>query len=38
MSVIGGAAYLAYVVYDLRTPPDQFEPDPTKKTLVILGT
>lgn len=38
VSVIGGAAYLGYVVYDLRTPPEQFEADPTKKTLVILGT
>ena len=37
VSAIGGAAYLGYVVYQLRTPPEQFEPDPTKKTLVILG-
>lgn len=38
VSAIGGAAYLAYTIYDLRTPPEQAEPDPTKKTLVILGT
>lgn len=37
VSAIGGAAYLGLVVYQLRTPPEQFEPDPTKKTLVILG-
>jgi len=38
LSAIGGVAYLAYGVYDLRHPDDQFEADPTKKTLVILGT
>jgi NADH:ubiquinone reductase (non-electrogenic) len=37
LSAIGGTAYLAYGVYDLRHPDDQFEPDPTKKNLVILG-
>lgn len=37
VSTIGSAAYLAYVIYDLRTPPEQVEPDPSKKTLVILG-
>ena len=37
-SAIGGVAYLGYVIYDLRTPPEQFAPDPNKKTLVILGT
>jgi NADH:ubiquinone reductase (non-electrogenic) len=37
LSAIGGAAYLAYGVWDLRHPDDQFEPDPTKKNLVILG-
>lgn len=34
---IGGTAYLAYGVYELRNPEDQFEPDPNKKTLIILG-
>ncbi|KAI6715838.1 hypothetical protein PZA11_006132 [Diplocarpon coronariae] len=38
LSSIAGTAYLAYGVYDLRHPDDQFEPDPTKKNLVILGT
>ena len=37
LSAIAGTAYLAYGVYDLRHPEDQFEPDPTKKNLVILG-
>jgi NADH:ubiquinone reductase (non-electrogenic) len=37
LSVIGGTAYLAYGVWDLRHPDDQFEPDPNKKNLVILG-
>jgi NADH:ubiquinone reductase (non-electrogenic) len=37
LSAIGGAAYLAYGVWDLRHPDDQFEPDPNKKNLVILG-
>jgi NADH:ubiquinone reductase (non-electrogenic) len=37
LSAIGGIAYLAYGVYELRHPDDQFEPDPTKKNLVILG-
>ncbi|MCJ1388158.1 NADH:ubiquinone oxidoreductase [Xylographa bjoerkii] len=38
MSAIGGTAYLAYNIYTLRTPQEQFDPDPSKKTLVILGT
>jgi NADH:ubiquinone reductase (non-electrogenic) len=37
ISAIAGTAYLAYGVYDLRHPEDQFEPDPSKKNLVILG-
>jgi len=37
LSAIGGTAYLAYGVYELRHPEDQFEPDPSKKNLVILG-
>ena len=37
LSVIGGTAYLAYNIYTLRTPQEQFDPDPSKKTLVILG-
>jgi NADH:ubiquinone reductase (non-electrogenic) len=37
LSTIGGAAYLAYGVWDLRHPDEQFQPDPSKKNLVILG-
>ena len=37
LSAIAGTAYLAYGVYDLRHPDEQFEPDPAKKNLVILG-
>lgn len=37
LSLVGGTAYLAYGVWDLRHPEEQFEPDPTKKNLVILG-
>ncbi|KAG6995562.1 external alternative NADH-ubiquinone oxidoreductase [Physcia stellaris] len=38
VSAIGAVAYLSYNIYSLRTPQEQFEPDPSKKTLVILGT
>ena len=38
VSAIAGAGYLAYTIYLLRTPSDQYAPDPAKKTLVILGT
>ncbi|KAI0999378.1 External alternative NADH-ubiquinone oxidoreductase [Podosphaera aphanis] len=38
LSAIGGIIYLGYNVYDLRNPGDQYVPDPSKKTLVILGT
>lgn len=37
MSAIAGTIYLGYQIYDNRTPADQEEPDPTKKTLVVLG-
>lgn len=37
LSAIGGLGYLAYTIYLLRTPPEQLEADPSKKTLVILG-
>jgi NADH:ubiquinone reductase (non-electrogenic) len=37
LSLVGGVGYLAYTVYDLRHPEDQFEPDPSKQNLVILG-
>lgn len=32
-----GTAYLGYSIYETRYPHEQVEPDPTKKTLVILG-
>ena len=38
LSLIGGVAYVAYDVYQLRHPEDQFEQDPSKQNLVILGT
>jgi NADH:ubiquinone reductase (non-electrogenic) len=34
---LAGIAYLAYDTYQMRTPADQPPPDPSKKTLVILG-
>lgn len=37
LTVIGGAVYLGYGVYELRHPDEQVAPDPTKQTLVILG-
>jgi hypothetical protein len=37
MSALAGAGYVAYGIYEMRTPSDQPEPDPSKKTLVILG-
>ena len=36
-SAIAGAGYIGYTIWDLRHPHDQPEPDPSKKTLVILG-
>lgn len=38
LSALGGIGWLSYSIYQLRTPSEQFEPDPSKKTLVILGT
>jgi NADH:ubiquinone reductase (non-electrogenic) len=35
---VGLAGNLAYSIYDQRHPTEQFVPDPSKKTLVILGT
>ena len=37
ISFLGGVAYIGYTVYDLKYPNEQFEPDPSKKTLVVLG-
>ncbi|OCL09417.1 external NADH-ubiquinone oxidoreductase 1 mitochondrial precursor [Glonium stellatum] len=38
LSALGGIAYLGYGIYVMRHPNDQPDPDPSKKTLVILGT
>ncbi|KAJ6109424.1 External alternative NADH-ubiquinone oxidoreductase [Penicillium sp. IBT 16267x] len=35
---LGLTGALAYSIYELRHPVEQAEPDPEKKTLVILGT
>lgn len=37
LSALGGVGWLTYNIYTLRTPQAQFEPDSSKKTLVILG-
>ena len=37
VSAVGFVGWLSYTVWELRNPDDQFEPDPSKKTLVILG-
>ncbi|KAH6849835.1 hypothetical protein B0I37DRAFT_403777 [Chaetomium sp. MPI-CAGE-AT-0009] len=38
LSAIAGIGYIGYGVYEDRHPEPQVEPDPSKKTLVILGT
>ncbi|KAF5093984.1 hypothetical protein D0Z03_002238 [Geotrichum reessii] len=37
-SIIVGTAVTSYSIYNTRHPADQPKPDPSKKTLVILGT
>lgn len=37
LSGLGLTGALAWSIYSLRHPEDQYEPDPNKKTLVILG-
>lgn len=37
LSAIAGAAYVGYGIWEMRHPEDQAQPDPTKKTLVVLG-
>lgn len=37
LGLLGGTGYLGYSIYLLRHPEEQVEPDPAKKTLVILG-
>lgn len=38
LSLLGGVGYLVYSVWELRHPDDQFDQDPNKQNLVILGT
>ena len=38
VSALAGLGFVGYQVYALRYPIEQDEPDPSKKTLVILGT
>ena len=37
LSTIAGVGWVAYGIYEMRHPTDQPDPDPSKKTLVILG-
>lgn len=37
LSALGGLVWVGYGIYQGRTPADQDQPDPTKKTLVVLG-
>ena len=37
LSAIGGFVYVGYGIYVNRNPADQHDPDPKKKTLVVLG-
>ncbi|KAI5811049.1 hypothetical protein DFH27DRAFT_589069 [Peziza echinospora] len=38
ISTLMGVAYLGWSIFEIRHPTEQAEPDPTKKTLVILGS
>ncbi|KAF7195714.1 External alternative NADH-ubiquinone oxidoreductase, mitochondrial [Pseudocercospora fuligena] len=38
VSLIGGLIYTGYNIYQDRWPEEQHQPDPNKKTLVVLGT
>ncbi|KAE8866815.1 hypothetical protein PTNB73_04909 [Pyrenophora teres f. teres] len=37
-SAIAGLGWVGYGIYETRNPADQPPPDPSKKTLVVLGT
>ncbi|KAK9480993.1 hypothetical protein V1514DRAFT_323965 [Lipomyces japonicus] len=37
-SALVGAGLVAYAIYEARHPVDQLPPDPSKKTLVVLGS
>jgi len=38
LSALGSVVYIAYEIYQDRNPEPQLKPDPSKKTLVVLGT
>ncbi|KAJ6000986.1 External alternative NADH-ubiquinone oxidoreductase mitochondrial [Penicillium waksmanii] len=38
VSLLGGFSIVVYSIYHFNNPPEQLQPDPSKKTLVILGT
>ncbi|KAI5282480.1 NADH:ubiquinone oxidoreductase, partial [Ascosphaera aggregata] len=38
LSTVGASGVLGYGIYNARHPNDQIDPDPSKKTLVILGS
>ena len=37
ISALAGLAYVGHGIYETRNPVDQPPPDPSKKTLVVLG-
>lgn len=37
LAAVGALAYVGYGIYEARNPPEQPVPDPSKRTLVILG-
>jgi hypothetical protein len=37
LTVLGGVGYVGYIVYIDRHPAPQKAPDPSKKTIVVLG-
>lgn len=37
ITIIAGVVYTGYEVWQSKHPNDQFDPDPSKKTLVVLG-
>lgn len=37
LSALGGLGWVCYGIYETRNPNDQLPPDPSKKTLVVLG-
>lgn len=37
LGALGTVGWIGYEVYMLRRPHEQFDPDPSKKTLVVLG-